>query len=258
MSEPSVLVEHRGSTGVLTLDRAGKRNPLSSAAMVEFTAALRELGADPEIAVIVVRARGPAFSAGHDLSELVGAELEDQQEVFRLCTEMMEAVQQVPQPVVAAVRGAALAAGCQLVASCDLVVAAEAAVFGTPGVRIGLFCSTPMVPLSRAIGRKRALQMLLTGEAISAERAADWGLVNEVVPAEQLEQRVGQLVEQIAAASPLTLRTGKQAFYRQIDLPQHEAYEQMREVMANNAVTRDAQEGMAAFLDKREPVWRGE
>lgn len=258
MSEPSVLVERRGSTGVLTLDRAAKRNPLSSAAMAEFTAALRELGADPDVAVVVVRARGPAFSAGHDLGELVGAELADQQEVFRLCTEMMEAVQQVPQPVVAAVQGAALAAGCQLVASCDLVVAAEAAVFGTPGVRIGLFCSTPMVPLSRAIGRKRALQMLLTGEAISAERAADWGLVNEVVPAEQLEQRVGQLADRIAAASPLTLRIGKQAFYRQIDLPQHEAYEQMREVMANNAVTCDAQEGMAAFLDKREPVWRGE
>lgn len=258
MSESGVVVEQHGSTGVLTLDRAERRNPLSAAVMAEFTAELRRLSASPEVAVIVVRARGPAFSAGHDLTELVGAELADQREVFRLCTAMMEAVQQVPQPVVCAVQGAALAAGCQLVASCDLAVAAEGAVFGTPGVRIGLFCSTPMVPVSRAVGRKRALQMLLTGEVVSAERAADWGLVNEVVPAEQLQDRVDELAGAIAAASPLTVRIGKRAFYRQVDLPQDQAYEEMREVMATNAVTADAQEGMRAFLDKREPVWKGE
>lgn len=254
----SVVVEGHGNTGVLTLDRPEKRNPLSSSAMAEFTAAVRELGADPDIAVVLVRARGPAFSAGHDLGELVGAELADQREIFRLCTEMMEAVQQVPQPVVCEVQGAALAAGCQLVASCDLAVASEAAVFGTPGVRIGLFCSTPMVPVSRAVGRKRALQMLLTGEVISAERAADWGLINEVVPVERLEARAWELAGEVAAASPLTLRIGKEAFYRQVDLPQDQAYEQMAEVMATNAVTCDAQEGMRAFLDKREPVWKGE
>lgn len=258
MSETSVVVERRDSAGVLTLDRAERRNPLSAKAMAEFTAALREFGQDPEVSVIVVRAHGPAFSAGHDLTELVGAGLDDEREIFRLCTEMMTAVQQVPQPVVCSVQGAALAAGCQLVAGCDLAVASETAVFGTPGVRIGLFCSTPMVPVSRAVGRKRALQMLLTGEVIGAERAADWGLINEVVPAEQLSERTWELADQVAAASPLTLRIGKQAFYRQIDLPEKQAYEEMREVMATNAVTCDAQEGMQAFLDKRDPVWKGE
>lgn len=254
----SIAVERHGTVAVLTLDRADKRNPLSCSAMTEFTAAVRELGADADVAVLLVRARGPAFSAGHDLGELVGAELEQQREIFQRCTAMMSAVQQVPQPVVCEVRGAALAAGCQLVASCDLAVAAEGAVFGTPGVRIGLFCSTPMVAVSRAVGRKRALQMLLTGEPISAATAADWGLINEVVPAEQVQDRAWELADQVAAASPLTLRIGKEAFYRQIDLPQEQAYEQMAEVMATNAVTGDAQEGMRAFLDKRDPVWRGE
>lgn len=159
--------------------------------------------------------------------------------------------------MIAAVQGHALAAGCQLVATCDLAVAAETSVFGTPGVKIGLFCSTPMVPVSRAIGRKRALQMLLTGEVIDAATAADWGLINEAVPAERVGERARELARQIATASPLTLRIGKQAFYRQIDLPQTEAYEEMAEVMATNAMTCDAQEGMSAFLEKRQPQWRG-
>ena len=170
---------------------------------------------------------------------------------------MMDTVQQVRQPVIASVQGVAVAAGCQLVATCDLVVASEKAVFGTPGVKIGLFCSTPMVAVSRVVGRKRALQMLLTGQVIDARTAADWGLVNEVVAPEDLEEATLALARQVAAASPLTLRIGKQAFYRQIDLPQAEAYAEMKEVMATNAITCDAQEGIGAFLDKREPVWQG-
>ncbi|MFD0489612.1 enoyl-CoA hydratase-related protein [Saccharopolyspora spinosporotrichia] len=184
--------------------------------------------------------------------------VEDERYVFAVCTEMMQTVQEIPQPVIAAVQGPALAAGCQLVATCDLAVAAETAVFGTPGVKIGLFCSTPMVAVSRAIGRKRALQMLLTGQVIDAATAADWGLINEVVAPGRVDERAAELAAQVAAASPLTLKIGKQAFYRQIDLPQDQAYAEMSEVMATNAMTCDAQEGMSAFLEKRPAVWRGE
>ena len=252
-----VTAEIRDGVGVLTLDRPRRRNPLSVATMTAFTARLRELAASADVRAIVVRAEGPAFSAGHDLKEMVGRTLDDEREVFTVCTEMMTAVQDVPQPVIAAVQGMAVAAGCQLVATCDLAVAASTAVFGTPGVRIGLFCSTPMVAVSRAVGRKRALQLLLTGEVIDAATAADWGLVNEVVAPEDVDARAFALARQIAEASPLTLRIGKQAFYRQIDLPQGAAYDEMREVMAANAVTCDAQEGMQAFLDRRAPVWEG-
>ena len=247
----------RDGVGLLTLDRPAQRNPLSVTTMTVFTALLRELAATPEVGAIVVRAAGPAFSAGHDLREMVGRTLDDEREVFAVCTEMMTAIQEVPQPVIAAVQGTAVAAGCQLVATCDLAVAASTAVFGTPGVRIGLFCSTPMVAVSRAIGRKRALQLLLTGEVIDAATAADWGLVNEVVAPDEVDARALALATTIAEASQLTLRIGKQAFYRQIDLPQAQAYEEMREIMATNAVTCDAQEGMQAFLDKRPPVWQG-
>jgi enoyl-CoA hydratase/carnithine racemase len=204
----------------------------------------------------VLRAEGPAFSAGHDLSEMVERTLDEEREVFGVCTELMGALHEVPQPVIAAVQGVAVAAGCQLVASCDLAVAADTAVFGTPGVKIGLFCSTPMVAVSRAIGRKRAMQLLLTGETIDARTAADWGLVNEVVAPADLDARVSALAARIADASGSTLRIGKQAFYTQIDLPEDAAYEQMRETMATNAMTCDAQEGMSAFLAKRDPVWQ--
>jgi enoyl-CoA hydratase/carnithine racemase len=206
----------------------------------------------------VLRASGPAFSAGHDLKELLDRSLDEEREIFDVCTRMMQTVQGIPQPVIAAVQGIATAAGCQLVATCDLAVASEVARFATPGVKIGLFCSTPMVALSRNIGRKRALEMLLSGRPIDAATAADWGLVNRVVPAAELDEAALELAHEVASASPLTLRIGKQAFYRQIDVGQHEAYELMSQTMAENAMTGDAQEGMSAFLDKRQPTWRGE
>lgn len=254
---PTVSVTNDEGVAVLRLEEGDRRNPLSLETMRALTAGLREVADAGTARAVVIEAGGPVFSAGHDLGQMVDRTLEDEREVFAACTGMMELVQAIPQPVIAAVQGPALAAGCQLVATCDLAVAADTAVFGTPGVKIGLFCSTPMVPVSRAIGRKRALQMLLTGEVIDAATAADWGLVNEVVPAKRVGDRARELAEQIATASPLTLEIGKQAFYRQIDLPQSEAYEEMAEVMATNAMTCDAQEGMSAFLEKRRPEWRG-
>ncbi|ORL36005.1 enoyl-CoA hydratase [Prescottella equi] len=258
MDDP-IRTSFDGRTGVarLYLDRPGQRNPLSTSMMRAVTAALQGFGKDEAVRVVVLSAAGPVFSAGHDLSEMIGRTLEEEREIFEVCTEMMDTVQLIPQPVIAAVQGPAIAAGCQLAASCDLVVASSTAVFGTPGVRIGLFCSTPMVALSRAVGRKRAMQMLLTGETVDAATAADWGLVNIVVAPEQLDVRTDELAVRIAQSSPLTLAIGKQAFYRQIDLPQHEAYELMSQTMADNAVTCDAQEGMSAFLAKRKPEWTG-
>ncbi|WP_156890376.1 enoyl-CoA hydratase [Gordonia shandongensis] len=241
--------------GVLTLDAAQRRNPLSLATMRRATELLRDLGGDDAVRVIVIRAHGPAFSAGHDLSEMVDRTVEDEREIFAACTELMTAVHEVPSPVIAEVQGMALAAGCQLVATCDLAIAAETARFSTPGVRIGLFCSTPMVALSRAIGRKRAMRMLLTGDMIDAATAADWGLINEAVPADRLETAVADLAGRIAGFSADTLAIGKRAFYDQIDRTEPDAYAAMGEVMATNAMTADAQEGMTAFLDKREPVW---
>lgn len=257
MSTPYVLVE-RGPIARVTLDRPERRNPLSLQMMREATAAIRELGDDSSCAVVVITGSGPALSAGHELGEMVDRTLEQEREVFATCVELMECIQAIRQPVIAEVQGHAIAAGCQLVATCDLAVTADTARFGTPGVKIGLFCSTPMVAVSRNIGRKRAMQMLLTGETIDAATAVEWGLVNESVAADDLRARVDQLAAQIADASPLTLEIGKQAFYRQIDLPQDEAYRNMAETMATNAVTCDAQEGMSAFLEKRTPQWRGE
>jgi enoyl-CoA hydratase/carnithine racemase len=206
---------------------------------------------------VILRANGPVFSAGHDLSELVGGDEPHYQEIFDACVVLMETVQRIPQPVIAEVAGIATAAGCQLVATCDLAIAAEGARFATPGVKIGLFCSTPMVAVSRAIGRKRALEMLLTGEFVDAATAAEWGLVNRVVPMDQLEATTRALAEKIAGASPYTVKIGKQAFYRQIDLPQHDAYDYTRDVMVENTQAHDAQEGMSAFLEKRHPEWSG-
>ena len=241
----------------ITLNRPDKRNALSLALMEELISALNEVGAAPEVRAVVIEGAGPAFSAGHDLGEMVGRDAEFYERLFDVCTVLMETIHRVPQPVIAKVHGIATAAGCQLVASCDLAVAAEATRFATPGVKIGLFWSTPMVPLSRAVGRKRALELLLTGEPIDAATARDWGLVNRVVPADQLEDAVLALVERIATSSPLTVRVGKEAFYRQVELDEHGAYEMTRRVMAANALAGDAQEGMGAFLEKRSPTWSG-
>jgi enoyl-CoA hydratase/carnithine racemase len=251
----AVRVELDGPTAVVTLDNPKRRNALSVATMTELTAALRDVAAHEGVRAIVLRAEGPAFSAGHDLSEMVDRTLDEEREVFAVCTDLMSALHQVPQPVIAAVQGVAVAAGCQLVAACDLAVAADTAVFGTPGVKIGLFCSTPMVAVTRAIGRKRAMQLLLTGETIDAATAVDWGLVNQVVAPAELDAIVRALAAKVTDASAVTLRIGKEAFYRQIELPEDDAYEQMRETMATNAMTCDAQEGMSAFLAKRAPNW---
>ncbi|MEX0667731.1 MAG: enoyl-CoA hydratase [Acidimicrobiia bacterium] len=249
-----ILVKQDGPVTRLVLNRPQHRNPLSLRMMGEVIDALA--GMDGDSRVVVISGEGPAFSAGHDLSEMVGADIDLLTRLFERCTEMMEAVQAIPQPVIARVHGVATAAGCQLVASCDLVVAADTARFATPGVKIGLFCSTPMVPLSRAIGRKRAMEMLLTGNFIDAATASEWGLVNRVVSETELDSAVDDLVEAIVRSSQLVVGIGKQAFYSQIELDQHSAYEHTKSVMIGNAALGDAQEGMSAFLEKRKPDWK--
>jgi enoyl-CoA hydratase/carnithine racemase len=206
---------------------------------------------------VIVAGAGPAFSAGHDLEELKGRDLAFYRHEFELCAELMQTVQAIPQPVIARVHAIATAAGCQLAATCDLVVAGQSARFATPGVRIGLFCSTPMVALARAIGRKRAMEMLLSGDPIDARTAAEWGLVNRVVPDADLVKETRKLATRIVEASPLTIAIGKQAFYAQIDLDQARAYDYTKEVMSHNAMAGDAQEGICAFLQKRQPNWTG-
>jgi enoyl-CoA hydratase/carnithine racemase len=252
-----LLVEITDSIARITLNRPDKRNSLSLALMQELTACLKETGASPDVRAVILAGAGPAFSAGHDLKEMMNRTINEYRQIFDACVEMMETLQHIPQPVIAEVHAMATAAGCQLVATCDLVIASEEARFATPGVRIGLFCSTPMVALTRVIGRKRALEMLLTGRAIDAQTAADWGLVNRVVPAAALKEETLQLARQIVEASPLTLGLGKQAFYAQIDLDQQKAYAYTKEVMSMNAMAEDAQEGMGAFLEKRVACWRG-
>jgi enoyl-CoA hydratase/carnithine racemase len=246
-----------GGVARVTLDRPEKRNALSLELMDELTGVLQRLGARPDARAIVVEGAGVAFSAGHDLTEMVGRDLPFYQRLFDSCTELMETIHRVPQPVIAKVHGIATAAGCQLVAACDLAVAADDARFATPGVTIGLFCSTPMVPLSRAIGRKRALEMLLTGAPISAATALEWGLVNRVVPVSDLDAAVDELVAAISSSSPLTLAIGKEAFYEQVELDEHRAYDLTKSVMAMNSMAADAQEGICAFLEKRPPTWTG-
>jgi enoyl-CoA hydratase/carnithine racemase len=252
----NLLVE-RGETARITLNRPEKRNALSLELMEELIRALESAGADNETRTIVIEGAGPAFSAGHDLSEMVGRDPGFYQRLFDVCTVLMETIHRVPQPVIAKVHGVATAAGCQLVAACDLAVAADTARFATPGVKIGLFCSTPMVPLSRAVGRKRALEMLLTGEMVDAARALEWGLVNAVVAEDALEEAVVELTEKVAQSSPLTVAIGKEAFYAQVELDEHRAYDLTKSVMAMNSLAGDAQEGMSAFLEKRPPEWKG-
>lgn len=257
MEPDNLLVEGSAPVATLTLNRPSRRNALSVEMMRDLIACLDEIGSTPDVRVVILAAAGPAFSAGHDLEEMIGQDVNRYREIFDVCTELMKRVHSIPQPVIAQVQGVATAAGCQLVAACDLAVASEDAWFATPGVRIGLFCTTPMVELSRAVGRKRALEMLLTGKRIDARTAWEWGLVNRVTPAAELPAATRELACEIAAASSFTVALGKQAYYAQIDLDQPRAYAYAKEVMTLNALAADAQEGMQAFLEKRRPCWTG-
>jgi enoyl-CoA hydratase/carnithine racemase len=252
-----IQIEGDGPVVYVTMNRPKKRNALSEAHMLELIDSFREIGERREASVVILRGEGPAFCAGHDLSEMVGRDPGDYRRIFDVCCHLMETIQSIPQPVIAQVHGVATAAGCQLAATCDLVVAAQEARFATPGVRIGLFCSTPMVALSRAIGQKKSMEMLLTGDFVSAEEAKSEGLVNRVVAAEDLEAETRALAEKISEASPLVVGVGKQAFYRQREMPTEQAYAYTKEVMSFNATFADAQEGMCAFLEKRKPEWTG-
>jgi enoyl-CoA hydratase/carnithine racemase len=253
----NTFVKMEGTAAVITLNRPERRNALSLGLMRELIAALDRVGRDREIRAVILAAAGKVFCAGHDLSEMTGRDINSYREIFDVCSELMLKLQAIPQPVIAQVQGVATAAGCQLVAACDLAIAAEGAWFATPGVKIGLFCTTPMVALTRAIGRKRALRMLLTGEQVDARTAAEWGLINDVVPAEELQAATRQLAAKVAEASPLVVSIGKQAFYSQIDLDEPKAYAYAKEVMSLNAMAADAQEGIGAFLGKRSPCWSG-
>ena len=264
MNEQSAVTEQamlrRDTDGVawLTLNRSAARNALSMALMRALVEELTAIQQDPAVKVVVIGGAGPAFCAGHDLRELRATpERASYQATFELCSRLMTAIVRLPKPVIARVHGIATAAGCQLVASCDLAVAAETARFATPGVNIGLFCSTPMVALSRAVGRKAAMEMLLTGELIDASRARALGLVNRVVPEPDLDAAVAALAGQIVAKSPLTLAIGKEAFYRQAEMGLDKAYAYASDVMTRNMLARDAAEGIDAFLGKRQPVWSG-
>lgn len=258
--EPLLLRRDTPGTGVtwLTLNRPQARNALSVSLMTELQQALHEVGRDPAVRVVVLSGGdGPAFCAGHDLREMRAHPSRGRQSaLFQQCARLMTSIVHLPKPVIARVRGVATAAGCQLVASCDLAVAADTARFATPGVNIGLFCSTPMVALSRAIGRKAAMEMLLTGEMVEAARARELGLVNRVVPEAELDAQVTALADVIASKSPLTVAIGKEAFYRQAEMPLEEAYAHAAEVMTHNMMMRDAAEGIDAFLEKRKPEWR--
>jgi enoyl-CoA hydratase/carnithine racemase len=241
----------------LTLNRPQARNALSVALMTGLQEALDAVAADASVRVVVIAGAGPAFCAGHDLREMrAGPSRARYEAAFAQCSRVMQTIIRLPKPVIACVHGVATAAGCQLVASCDLAVAAETARFATPGVDIGLFCSTPMVALTRAVGRKAAMEMLLTGELVDAAEARRLGLVNRVVPEPQLAAETRRLARQIAGKSALTLAIGKEAFYRQAELPLAEAYAYASEVMTRNMLARDAEEGIDAFLEKRPPVWR--
>ncbi len=252
-----IMVENEDSIASVTMNRPDRRNALSLAHMEELVDCFKAIGQEHEAQAVILGGNGPGFCAGHDLSEMIGRDPQFYRHLFDVCCELMETIQSIPQPVIAKVHGVATAAGCQLVATCDLVVAAEEARFATPGVKIGLFCSTPMVALSRAVGRKKAMEMLLTGDFISAGEAHAEGLVNKVVSAERLEEETKALAAKIVEASPLVVGVGKQAFYRQLEMPTEQAYAYTKEVMSFNATFADAQEGMCAFLEKRKPEWKG-
>jgi enoyl-CoA hydratase/carnithine racemase len=259
---PILLRETVGSIAVLTLNRPDARNSLSEGLIADLHAALREIHDDAKVRAVVIAANGPAFSAGHDMKELTARRTDADRgrdyfaEMMNACSAMMQAIVHLPKPVVAAVQGIATAAGCQLVASCDLAVASEAAAFATPGVDIGLFCSTPMVALSRNVPRKQAMEMLLTGEPISATTARDIGLVNRVVAPGTERDAAIALAKKVALKSAYTVKLGKAAFYRQAEMSLADAYRYAAEVMTENMMARDAEEGIGAFIEKREPKWQ--
>ena len=259
---PILLRETLGSISLLTLNRPQARNSLSEGLIAELHAALKEIHGDANVRAVVIAANGPAFSAGHDMKELTARRADADRgrayfaEIMNACSAMMQAIVHLPKPVVAAVQGVATAAGCQLVASCDLAIASEAATFATPGVDIGLFCSTPMVALSRNVPRKQAMEMLLTGEPISAARARDIGLINRVVAAGTERDAAVALAQKVALKSAYTIKLGKAAFYRQAEMSLADAYRYAAEVMTENMMAHDAEEGIGAFIEKREPKWQ--
>lgn len=258
IEQQPVLVDVADGIATLTLNRPQQRNALSVGLMQAVSDTLLRLQDDDEVRVVVLAANGPAFCAGHDLKEIranPGAEF--YQDLFRQCSAMMLQILRLPKPVIARIHGMATAAGCQLVASCDLAIASDNAMFATPGVNIGLFCSTPMVALSRNVGRKQAMQMLLTGKPINAADAVSHGLINQVVKQDELDNAVSSMASDIASKSPLTLAIGKEAFYRQLEFGISEAYDYASEVMTRNMLTQDAGEGIEAFIEKRQPQWTG-
>ena len=254
-----ILLRHDADNiATLTLNRPAARNALSMGLMEALDAELAAIGGDPGVRVVILAGSGPAFCAGHDLREMRANPTRQAHEaVFALCSRLMQRIVHLPKPVIAQVHGVATAAGCQLVASADLAVAADTARFATPGVNLGLFCSTPMVALSRAVGRKQAMEMLLTGEFVAAARARELGLVNRVVPEAELGTATRALAAQIAGKSPLTVAIGKEAFYRQAEMDLAAAYDYAAGVMTRNMLARDAGEGIDAFLEKRQPHWTG-
>ena len=255
MTQDTVLYNAEDGIAVLTLNNPKQRNALSSSTLALLKSYLAQIADDSTIKVVVIRSEGPVFSSGHDLNELVGGNPEDYAGVFADCTEVMEAIRLLSKPVIAQVQGLATAAGCQLVATCDLSVAADNARFATPGVQIGLFCTTPGVAVARAVMPKKAMEMLLTGLPIPAQEALEFGLVNRVVPAEELEQETMALARRICLASSRTISIGKPAFYRQVEMDRPAAYDLAQRVMVENLQDVDAKEGITAFLEKREPHW---
>lgn len=264
MTSPEILLSALDEKGVLrlTLNDARRRNALSEEMLQLLGQAVAEAGQNPAVRVVVVDAIGPAFCAGHDLKQLTAGRAAADggrayfAKIMGLCAQVMQAIVACPKPIIAEVAGVATAAGCQLVASCDLALAAEGAQFSTPGVNIGLFCSTPMVALSRNVAAKHAMEMLLMGEMVSAARAAEMGLVNRVVPAQALRAQTQSFAEKIASKSSLTLATGKGAFYAQAEMPLAQAYGYAAQVMVDNMLARDAEEGIGAFIEKRAPQWQ--
>ncbi len=257
MQYENIFVETQGQIGILTMNSPQTFNALSKNMISEIISALNSFGTNQDLKVVIVRTSGKHFCSGHNLTEMVDGERSDYKFIFDQCSTMMTLAHQIPQIVIAQVHGVATAAGCQLVATCDLAVADETARFGTPGVRIGLFCTTPMVALSRAVPRKLAMEMLMTGRLISADEALRWGLINKVVPESDLEKSTMELAGAIAEASPLVLGLGKKAFYNQIELDESSAYEYANNVITLNLMAEDAQNGIRAFLDKKKPTWVG-